>query len=1824
MRISKKYRLTAAAMLAASSVVTVAPGLSHANSMYKDVSPSASYYKDLVELVNQGVISGYADKTFKPDVAVTRGHFAQMLAQLLKLETSKVNDPYLSDVKSSNPFYKYIAALAGAGVDLAYEDGSFKPNQAITRVEAAQMLATALDLKPTTGTANYTDVPAKNQEAVKAVVQNGLMKAPSSKNFNSNGTISRAESVSLLTGIQAFQQDEGTFTFNSLTSAGQVSTSEGTYRLSAEMKKIFNSSNAAALSGAQIKAVISNKQIIKVTGITFNQSGSTYGAVTFNTNGAKIEGNVFINADYLRLQNVKINGNVTVSDEVSYNLTFDNVTVKQSVVIEDGYSSSFTFAANNSTMPQLYVKRDNTLVNANQKITAIVIEGDADDVALNTKVGKVTIAAGMYPTITGYATIDEMIVERGADADLRFSGNLAKLEVAHEDSTVYSNRNLLIADVLIPRGADYTDIIANYSIVNNYIMSIQRPGSTGNLLGIDKVPNIPDGVLHPGAGGGGDGSNTGMSFDRAVARAIASFSAVPSGKSVTLTTKFNSMDDATKKTLGEASYNYRIRSTTPLVETAKYTLEIENWDNTYTATVTGKQLNEGIKMEYLILKALGQATNMSDATDTWTISVKTLNGTLDLRADLLIKDTVAKSAIFALTGTDTNAGEDGGDKPGAGEGDKPGTGDGDKPGTGGGDKPGIGEGDKPGEGKDPVTGPGDETAEEAKPIADLLESYLVSGKDATLNISTKFKEMDETFTKEHGDKTYDYKVTATNLSGVSPDKEFKIIVNNGSTKVEKNIKASDLTGSVYVSGLVNKRNLGKLSSLSNNTDTTSIQFVGLDTVVELQVELLADDAVVRLMTDKVAGSYENAAKEAVTFDVGASSNEVTLKANYGTILKELLGEAKINPKLKITNVGDLTDQDKLNVSFYLGDKEVDTIDIRVSQLKNGISLDDYYAFAKLATKTKGTFEQLRIVFNNLEGTLTAEVQGIVTRNDKSDVVITKSDLTITKSNDAFLKEQARDAVEQLEIPGEKGDGKGSVADNILKFTTHFTEKSKDVAAVVDYKIKVSSSSIVKPQENQLFNLVIHHNGTPISNVTATGKELIDGFLLGDKVGKDKLVRYANMKPGEDGKDDWLIEIAELNIMTTFDIELFANNVSLHDATKDTLPKYKKSLTLKQTAVEETLINQLINEFRVVKKEDNKVTIEANFESNILHEKGITADIMVSTKPTAFSVLKDREIASQKDVRITITDAKGENEHSIKPNVSSFSSTSSKPVNLGLKAPLMDFSGGKYIITIEFDDIYSEQKMDFSLKVDNKVYRTIPDVTINEGNSSPIFSELDMAIRGFTAEVIDPSNSPILEVNTTFGDEKDSGGKTYVDTTKLGAANLDARITLPEDWKEAPDGYIVKGLEIELDDKTVNTSKKEIKIGELKKGVLLSDLLGGKGKLVEQLVANNDKWEIKAEEFVFAADMNVELLLTDIKAPNTPNILTIRKVPVTFTDRNEWANYNDDILVSTTNSNNGDATVSFKFAHKLPNNFYQGKGTNPKETPDEYKKRVLGLLFKDWKNENISDYSKVKINKKNIDNIENTLEVVFEAGAFKEEIGVTTPTLLGYTAHKLQLNDKKVFKNKPEDTDNLKNVYLVFKKDLSLVKTAENSYYPFSAKFVNQSDYDKLEADRTAYEADYKKTFNGFDVTFTPSNEVTGEKNILKVTTKFKDTNTEAIKDRGLDAKITLGKGDFDDTKDFEMYISFNGSSEMPFTVKGKQLKDGVNLSTIIKRANLPKIGTHSSGRTDEWEIKFESPIEGKYPTTISLVSYALDNDGKPNLSTEHVIYSKTQELDLKK
>ena len=88
-----------------------------------------------------GLISGYEDGTFKPENSVTRAEFAAMVNNALGF-TEKGNVVF-SDVKPGTWYYDAVAIAVEAGYCSGYEDGTFKPDATITRAEAAVMIARA-------------------------------------------------------------------------------------------------------------------------------------------------------------------------------------------------------------------------------------------------------------------------------------------------------------------------------------------------------------------------------------------------------------------------------------------------------------------------------------------------------------------------------------------------------------------------------------------------------------------------------------------------------------------------------------------------------------------------------------------------------------------------------------------------------------------------------------------------------------------------------------------------------------------------------------------------------------------------------------------------------------------------------------------------------------------------------------------------------------------------------------------------------------------------------------------------------------------------------------------------------------------------------------------------------------------------------------------------------------------------------------------------------------------------------------------------------------------------------------------------------------------------------------------------------------------------------------------------------------------------------------------------------------------------------------------------------------------------------------------------
>ena len=89
-----------------------------------------------------GIISGYADGSFRPNAPVTRAEFAVIASRFEKLTEG---GKHFTDVPSAHWAAKYIDFAATRGWVTGYADGTFKPENPITRAEVAAVTCRLLE-----------------------------------------------------------------------------------------------------------------------------------------------------------------------------------------------------------------------------------------------------------------------------------------------------------------------------------------------------------------------------------------------------------------------------------------------------------------------------------------------------------------------------------------------------------------------------------------------------------------------------------------------------------------------------------------------------------------------------------------------------------------------------------------------------------------------------------------------------------------------------------------------------------------------------------------------------------------------------------------------------------------------------------------------------------------------------------------------------------------------------------------------------------------------------------------------------------------------------------------------------------------------------------------------------------------------------------------------------------------------------------------------------------------------------------------------------------------------------------------------------------------------------------------------------------------------------------------------------------------------------------------------------------------------------------------------------------------------------------------------
>ena len=109
------------------------------NRFFEDVTIADWFYDDVMFVCGRGVMQGVSDTRFGPHLTATR---AMMATILWRMEGSPAPtaEARFTDVRSGQWYSEAVAWTAQSGVYTGYADGSFRPNDSITREQLAAIL----------------------------------------------------------------------------------------------------------------------------------------------------------------------------------------------------------------------------------------------------------------------------------------------------------------------------------------------------------------------------------------------------------------------------------------------------------------------------------------------------------------------------------------------------------------------------------------------------------------------------------------------------------------------------------------------------------------------------------------------------------------------------------------------------------------------------------------------------------------------------------------------------------------------------------------------------------------------------------------------------------------------------------------------------------------------------------------------------------------------------------------------------------------------------------------------------------------------------------------------------------------------------------------------------------------------------------------------------------------------------------------------------------------------------------------------------------------------------------------------------------------------------------------------------------------------------------------------------------------------------------------------------------------------------------------------------------------------------------------------------
>nr|WP_186323215.1 S-layer homology domain-containing protein [Paenibacillus xylanexedens] len=142
-------RFVTRAEMAALMIRVTGTAEAESEASFADVNANHWAESSIMAAVQAGYVKGYPDGSFKPEQAITRAELANVLQHMLKGEQTAASDAAAAfkDVQQ-HWAQEAINRLNAAGVLTGYTDGTFGPEQPVTRAEAVTMINKLIGLQP--------------------------------------------------------------------------------------------------------------------------------------------------------------------------------------------------------------------------------------------------------------------------------------------------------------------------------------------------------------------------------------------------------------------------------------------------------------------------------------------------------------------------------------------------------------------------------------------------------------------------------------------------------------------------------------------------------------------------------------------------------------------------------------------------------------------------------------------------------------------------------------------------------------------------------------------------------------------------------------------------------------------------------------------------------------------------------------------------------------------------------------------------------------------------------------------------------------------------------------------------------------------------------------------------------------------------------------------------------------------------------------------------------------------------------------------------------------------------------------------------------------------------------------------------------------------------------------------------------------------------------------------------------------------------------------------------------------------------------------------